>query len=876
MWRRCVLVFLMAAPGWAEGPPSQEQLAQAVKDLGADSFTQRENATMLLWSAGPAAEPLLRLALRSTDAEVVARATDLLDKIPFGIRPDSPRQLAAWISRARSADQAGWLDLVRELIDDNPRNVDLARSLAQKQSDPNRRRSMLRGIDREGWRAAWSFVRDGDWDRAGELWSRAAAWHGANDEGQIEVIRQFAIFTLAAGSTDRCIAEFAQRQDRRGGIDGFLPDESPDGSSAATVLAFLHLAKNDVASGRKLAEQSGRPGLIELADFEAGDWSKLADRVPSERVGDDAFALGWKMTLAHLAGRSDFAEVRQAFEKTAELRPSNRWLIFRTTLFDRRIDDAIALADRLRTPEATITHAEMLAQVGKLQEAMQRWNQLEPREKPTMMAQLALARLHFREGSQKQLVAGWSAMRNATNNTPMDLATVNSMVEFLVQRGRPEEAADQAAMLIGAPTKDPIPKLFPRATLAAPMWLAYFRATEADLDRRLMLRKILPLVDARLKAPERLAVWDAALKWAQGLPSADRSGRLVGLAEAAANAGLTDRAMRCIEDAACPDGWILAGDLAVEAGRSAEAAKFYQQAGDANRRYALPVVLAGWSLAKSGDVARGRELLRRARGMAVGDDSQRATLVDELARRAASHDGLSDEVRWHRAMIIHLAPLQSAEARTALARQSADLAALADPNAASQSLTRLLIRMVRSYSYFVDNEAYLRLLHRCLMWDALAKYGRGDWPACARMADEAASILPTSDELVSRLVARLEKDGKKSEADAIYSRVAGPLEQLVKAYPRSDQLAAHRASLALSCRRDVPRGLELARQAARLAPDETKHQELCAEAAFQSGDSAEAKRVLTRLLESEPRHSHWRRLLRRIEAGDPTVPVPAP
>jgi tetratricopeptide (TPR) repeat protein len=79
--------------------PTGEQIAQWIRDLGNDDFDKRQNASKQLWEAGRAAEAPLKETLKSDDREVIRRSRELLEKLRWGLYPDTPRPVAEMIGR---------------------------------------------------------------------------------------------------------------------------------------------------------------------------------------------------------------------------------------------------------------------------------------------------------------------------------------------------------------------------------------------------------------------------------------------------------------------------------------------------------------------------------------------------------------------------------------------------------------------------------------------------------------------------------------------------------------------------------------------------------------------------------------------------------
>jgi tetratricopeptide (TPR) repeat protein len=880
MVRLTIFGALLVGVAIAADPPTPAELQQAVRDLGADEFTVREKATSLLWSAGRAAEPLLREALRSTDAEVVARARDLLDKIPYGVTPESPRQFMALVARARAASPSAWPEIVREMIEDGPGGLELARSLAEKQ-DGARRVIFLRGIDKEGWRAAPRMIRAGDFAGAGRVLERAAAWHAAAEGGDVSVIRHYAVFARLRGELDKAIAAWQRRAVGPGGTDGFLDDGEPGGAGAAPVLFFLAKAKGDTAAAVKHAEASKRGVLIESARFDAGEWAKLVNTPAPDRMGQTILEAGLKMMYARMAGPVEAAAAARAeFAKAADDNKDNSydaWLAVRAVMFDGRPADALAMIETVPSPQGLIARGEITAQIGKPAEALKLL--ADPKIQPgfRLFQTAAQARVLALTGQREKLVERLAEMKRDRYTNSLDRIPAGELVEWLVAVGRDSDAADHAAALLAGNAPDVFPKMFPRTPLAGEAWHSYYRSTAPTEAVRDVLFKSVALCDGRLNEPGRRATFDAAVGWARSRPTGERAKLLRGFAEAAFHAGWDDVAQGLLADAAAhdaPAAHLQLGDLHAANGRWAEAAAAYAKAADSDAYAALANALAGAARVRAGDAAAGTRLLQISRMITLGDEAARAKLYEELAKRASTLDGLTDEVRLHRTLIVDLSFPGSNDARNALSRNCQDSAMFANHAAARKANEQFLVRMLRTNAYFKENSGYLNVLHRIKMIEAQEALAAGDVPGVLRRAAEAHDTLPTTPTLAIELVPALDKLGKKAEADECYARVAKRLDALIGEFPASDYYLGQRALLAVRCRRDLPAARDWAKKSVTLAPEILAHREVLAEANLQNGDGPAAAAALRAALARQPRNAYLKKLLARAEAGDPKAPLP--
>ena len=89
--------FAAVASACAGEELTSDKILQAIRDLSSRKFAVRQEATDFLWRAGESARPALLEALKSDDREVVFRARKLLERLRYGIRIDTPKNVVRLI-----------------------------------------------------------------------------------------------------------------------------------------------------------------------------------------------------------------------------------------------------------------------------------------------------------------------------------------------------------------------------------------------------------------------------------------------------------------------------------------------------------------------------------------------------------------------------------------------------------------------------------------------------------------------------------------------------------------------------------------------------------------------------------------------------------
>lgn len=881
----CCAISAVLLAGPIDATP--EQIQNAVKELGDDDYYVREKATQFLWSVGAAAEPALREALKDRDAEVVARARDLLNKIPFGIKPGSPKQFVTLIERARAAGPDSWPALAAEIIADGPDGLDIARMIADKQPTPERRKQYQRGLDREGWRAAPRFIVLGKWDVAEDLLRRSAVVNAGAVAPKTEVIVNYAAFLRERGTLSERIPKWAALAKGKSGVDGLLGDGTPDGDAAKCILGFLHTANGDFAAALPVFESIGRAEWLEQARFNTGAWSALAASVENDFRENSLAAAGLRLIYSDLAGnKSATNEARAAFAKLADevkARPPDAWLAFRSLMYARQVDDAVKYAEAINVPQAALVRAEILAQHGHIDDALNVLTALTnvPASYRTAL-DMTKTRLLYLAGRRQALDEHLAATRR-DRIAPSEQQAANDYLDQLLNFGLTDEATAVAAAVLngGKEAKDTFAKLHPGAPEGAEAWYAYLRhhsPTESSLDT---LKRLAPLVDRRLTEPANRELLDVAVKWSRSRSPAEREKLLRGFGDVCAAVGLNDLAVALLQESS---GELRLGDFYAEAGRWAEAATAYEKAArhDDKTVLPLPLFLAGFAKEKAGDAAGGRATQTSARTLLLavdnprpdGGEKQRADFYTELAKRYHLDPAIRSVVRAERQLLVDLSHPKSSNGRNAQSLLCQDRGAFQNAAAAVAGNERFLIRMLRTNAYFRGSDSYLAVLYRRAAAQARAHLAAGRLDDAMASANEAHQLLPGSYSLAVELYGELRQRGENAEGDVLYGKVATFLDKQLKDHPDSDSYMTNRAWLAARCGKDLDLALALSKKATELAPANPAAHEALAEVQFQRKDAAAAKAALANAQKLQPWNRYIPKLVKRVEAGDPAAPLP--
>jgi tetratricopeptide (TPR) repeat protein len=872
----CTLL-LNAAPA-----PRAEQIARWVEQLGDNDFNTREKASQSLWEAGQAAEDALLQAAKSADPEVRRRAAEILDKFRWGIYHDTPPDLVDLIHRYQAGQVNEKQAVIRELFAKGSKGCAILMKLANNATDPAVHQAVFAQLALEASRAFPALIAENNYGTLEMLLDLALTL-----EHDDLACQNYAVYWLLRGKVDERIALLLARR------------EPPKETAAAEALTFLYRAKGDLPAARQAAERSGRRDLVELVMNDQEDWKGLA-ALTDQQALENIEALGLRAAYHRLAGDVPGLEkVIADIQKYAANRKNEDevWLPAKALLLNGRPQEALALIEKGRNMHvafevliAQMRYREAFALVEKARAAGHK-------DLPILEALQARTLWLLGEKEKAETIA--DRFREEIKQGKTD-----PWLEVLVQSehrtGQRDLALEHCAQLLvnhqGANGLARVLELvLPDNGERGEMWWKVLRQRRPNLSPVDALKQVRQLVEGKVSGKDLEAAAAEAEEVLKGMKAEEREPWLLFLADAALAAGLGTTAKGYLEKAAAgsPEAQVRLGDYfagkkqweaAVERygevwpkehGPNADASasgvrvKRYDLWWQKKQQHPLPLYLKGWALSQSGAAEEGAKLMEMARWLPLGDESLRYAFVEELTKR-----GQDEAARRERDLILRTSRPGSYYQGEALRRVSLEALKRKDFLKAAVCLDRALLRVLQPNTDFLENTAYITVpyfIHRLRARGLLAA---GKLDEARQEIAVCAALEPANVDLTIALLPELEKRGNKKEAQDLFAQALATQLQFVTDYPGSAWVHNNLAWLCAACRRDLDTGLDHARRAVELSPDNTGYLDTLAEVLFQRGDKEKAIEMMKKAIALNGMKPYFQKQLQRFEAGDRNAEIP--
>jgi tetratricopeptide (TPR) repeat protein len=848
----------------AAGPPrkpTKEQVTRWVKELGDERFPVRHSAFRQLWYAGRVAESALREAIEdSDDFEVVSRARTLLDRLKWGITPDTPPAIVALIDQYRKGDSTAQQNAVQALLQEGKVGFAIVRRFADLAGEGPARTQLLARLTTEKWRLARSSIAEGDLATAAEALEETLS--AANEAG----LRHYAAFHALRGTIPNRIRYWHTRLENK---------ESRE--DAAAVLVFLYRAQGDLRGARRAAEHMSKTDLLEPVLEELGDWKALAGGKVPIKDSPVASASQRKATYLRLAGdQAGFkAELRKALPEAKKRGMQNAAYFL---LFNDLPAEGI---EEVRRGRSYANAFYFLALQGRLRPA---FDLVEQAKKAPAVERISLAvnqaRVLYRMGEKEKARSLLEKLVAEAGKDAAETWQMRQLVQVEMKLGLEDLAFNHAARLIARLRPGTTPsslfyELFPKRWDEASRWWPFLRErfprepVSATLDRlRTWLRRGKTSRDFTLLMRE---AEQSALK----LPSQDERQRwLHTLADTCAGVGEDARAQAFLEKAVSDTGSTQTltrlGDFFLGRKRWQEAAKAYGQAVAKDRGDAIALYLRGWALSQAGEKTEGAELMKRAHWLPLADHVQRYALVTALEKHGLAEQALRESV-----FVVRTGPFRDIYVSNLRGRIRNDALKRKDYFLAAEQYEQSWLRMLQRGGAYIETDSYLNVPCGVHQYRARGHLAAGRLDAALREAELVRAFFPLEIGVSIEVIRALDREKRKKDADALFQTVFKDLDDLCKDYPQAAWCRNSAAWLAARCRRDLDAALAHARSAVELEPASAGYLDTLAEVHFQRKEKDEAIKAIKRSIALAPKNAYYRAQLQRFEKGDRNADLPA-
>lgn len=870
---RLLLLAALLAPAslHAAAPPPQplaSQIADWIAQLGHDDPDKRQAAFDRLRAAGPHAEDALESATSHRDAQIKRSARALVADMRRGIYPDTPDEVVALVNKYEAAALADKKPIVRKLLAAGPHGCRALLKQFRLEKDDLVRKEIAVAVFDDLPRAAPALAEFND------LWA-------IEDLLALAVLADvrlggppFAAFHLLAGSLPRQIARLERQPSRR----------------EHELLAYLHRANGELDRAIAAAKKAQHSDLVAALLFEKGDWKALdpfsllrgSDELPRD--------LGLFAAQARLAGNHKSFHV--ALEKLLDpklVTKNNAHAISKSLFLNGRPDDAVAVLEKAGAHPRL--RYETLAVRWKLAEASAVVAQAKKdgsAELPRL--ELAHARTLFDLGEKDESL---KILKRYTDLIQPDLEATwqPDLVAAELAIGRREQALAVAAKVMKS-SNDPVvnANVFDRlfgagAEEAALLWVL-LRRPPGKLDPSEALAKVSDLLVGSATKEDVERLMTAADRAPFGTPAEQQTAAWIAAGDAADRAGHGDLAIDCFREAKSPPATLRLGDLAAKKGKWLMASTFYFQSfregikelaqdkvgfGIAREvQPALALYLYGHALGNLGLESDSQRRTTQAHLLPLGNSYVRHHLARELQKRG-HHEAAARE-HLHLRRLCEPMLLNPHAATSEGFRAAGSELAKKQPLKAADEFEKAFLTVLRSEVNFAREMAHVTVPAYVMRLRALGLAKEGKYDESVREARRCLEVLPGDVDLARQLVLILEQGDRKKDADELFESTKAVYETIVKGHPKAALAYNRLAWLAATCRRDLDRGLAVARKAVELAPDNADYYDTLAEVLFQSGKKTEALEAQKKAMKLAPKRKDLEKQLKRIEAGDPRAP----
>jgi tetratricopeptide (TPR) repeat protein len=854
--------FLGSVQGFQDS--KQAQVKKWIDELGDADFTTRENAHKNLWKAGSDAEEQLKVALKGDDAEIRKRSLELLEKFKWGIYHDSPIAIIDLIQAYQSGTLQDKEKSIAKLIEMGGLGVKSVIKIINAEEQEEVRNSVLSYASKSVSKVIPYLIEKNEFKFLDQILQMML-------ENRAEgVFSNYAVYAILSASTDKIINQLSKNKPPK------ISDEINK-----EILAYLYRSKGEHNDALKFAKESKNPELYTQLALEASKWKVVLD---TDHFPDDLLLgkLGYKLAMYRLANEKtefdgakktlmEIAEELTGKDKNGVESTEQLFQAAKIALLNYMVPEGI---DSLLKNKKRMMVAEIYAsrfEFDKIKSLIEEAKTENAKDVPAL--EIHWAKILYGLGEKEQalkILDQYSSRIADKSEGDWPLKLVHAWI-LIKKRDRALE--DAASYLQKIEHREASGRMLNKmfgddSEFYDPLFRFFFKKKNTETALA-VIKQINDLHDKKLDSKAVLKLVDDLLEYASTV-TAEESVSLKNAAGAILKKYGLDEKLKELADKFGSETILLSlADLYAEKKEWAKARDSFKVAWDKDKSKSIIAFMIAKMEENIGDKAQASKWKDLSTWAPLGNEQVRLDFAYALGKRNYVDDALIQ---------FDLVSKTGEPGSYSVGASSRALASrLIEKKSfekAADGYELAMLRCMTPFVSFTQSQAYVNVPSLIARLRCRSAIDTGDFDKVDSFASKAFDLQPGEVELPILVYQPLIAKGKKELADKIFASAKKSIQKVGDDYPNCAWAHNSAAWLSACCKSDLIWGLNQAEMAIKLDGKSAAHLDTLAEVLFQLKRQKEAVEAQTKAVALEPTKIYYKKQLKRIQNGDPSVDRP--
>ena len=858
-----ILCFLLGSvQGFQDS--KQTQIKKWVEELGDADFNVRENAHKNLWKAGSDAEDQLKTALKGSDAEIRKRALELLEKFKWGIYHDSPIPIIDLIHAYQSGNLQDKEKSIAKLIEMGGPGVKSVIKIISAEDQEEIRNSVLSYASKSVSKVIPYLVEKNEFKFLDQILQMML-------ENRAEgVFSNYAVYALLSSSTDKIIKDLSKNKSQK------ISDEINN-----EVLAYLYRSKGQGIEALKFAKESKNPELYTQLALEASKWKVVLE---TDHFPDDLLLgkLGYKLAMHRLSNhKAEFEkESKNLIEIAEELTGKDKKEVESTeqlsqvakiALLNYMVPEGIEylLKNKKRMMVAEIYASRF--EFEKIKALIEEAKNENAKDFPVL--EIHWAKILYGLGEKEQAMKTLDFYSNRIADKSEGDWPLKLVHAWMLIKKKDRAFDDAAKYLQKMEHREASGRILNKlygddSEFYDPLFRFFFKKKNSETAQSVIMQlNVLHDKKSNPKAVENLV--DDLLEYASTVTSEESISLRNAASAILKKYGLHEKLKELADKFVSETIYLSLADLYAERKEWGKARDAYKSAWEKDKSKSIIAFMVAKMEENIGDKNQSSKWKELATWTPLGNEQLRLDFAYALGKRNFLDDAL---VQFD--LVTKTGEPGSYSVGASSRALASRLIEKKNFEKAADGYELAMLRCMTPFVSFTQSQAYVNVPSLIARLRCRSAVEIGDFDKADSFASKAYDLQPGEVELPILVYQPLVAKGKKELADKVFATAKKAIQKVGDDYPNCAWAHNSAAWLSACCKSDLAWGLKQAEIAVKLDDKSAAHLDTLAEVLFQLNRQKEAVDVQTKAVALEPTKIYYKKQLKRIQDGDPSVDRP--